>query len=279
MGLTSYNAMLSYKERLFVKILFDLLRNPLVESVNVDSQERFDIHRKIIESKPMLCEVFTEFHILFHALDQKFFTAEGLRIELGAGVKPIRDSYPDVLATDVVFDPHLDRVLNAEDMELDNASVRALFGQNCFHHFPHPDLFFKEADRVLAPGGGIILIEPYYGLFASFLYQHLFKTEGFDKSFPSWETPSQGPMNGANQALSYIIFKRDRREFEKKHPNLKIVHVKPCNNYLKYLLSGGLNFQQLLPNFIRRPINFLQWLLIPFNRLLSLHHVIVLKKV
>lgn len=261
-----------------MKRLLDLLRDSSIESVNVDGEDRFSVHSKILARKQMLREVFTEFHNIFRTLDEKYFSASGTRIELGAGIAPIRNSYPDVLATDVVHGPHLDRVLNAENMNLPDTTVRVFYGQNCFHHFPHPDRFFSELDRVLMPGGGVILLEPYYGPFAAFLFKRLFKTEGFDKKFPSWETPVTGPMNGANQALSYIIFVRDRTDFERKYPTLKIVHHELCQNHFKYLLSGGLNFRQLLPDWMVPAINFFQIVLSPFNRWLSLHHIVVIRK-
>lgn len=262
-----------------MKALFDLLRDPSIQNIDVDGDDRLLIHGKILARKPMLREVFTSFHHTFRRLDDKYFSADGLRIELGAGVAPIRDSYPDVLATDVVYGDHLDSVLDAENMDLPDNSVRTIYGQNCFHHFPHPDKFFGELDRVLAPGGGAILLEPYYGFFATFLFKRLFNTEGFDKEFPLWETPSSGPMNGANQALSYIVFVRDKESFERKHPTLKIVKQELCGNYIKYLLSGGLNFRQLVPDWMLPLISILQYLLLPFNQLLSLHHVVVIKKI
>jgi len=166
----------------------------------------------------------------------------------------MRESYPDVLATDIVPSENLDLVINAEQMEFADSSVRVLYGQNCFHHFPNPRAFFKEAERVLVSGGGIILLEPYYGPIATFMYKRLFKTEGFDKSFRHWETPATGPMNGANQALSYIVFMRDREIFLRENPSLNIVHHSLVGNYLKYLFSGGLNFKKLCPDFLTKPI-------------------------
>lgn len=261
-----------------MRSLFDLLRDPSVENIDVDGEDRLTIHSRMLERKRMLREVFTEFHHLFHRLDESFFSAKGTRVEIGAGIAPIKNSYPDVLATDIVFGPGLDRALNAENMDLETGSVRVVFGQNCFHHFPHPDRFFSELERVLQPGGGAILLEPYYGPFASFLFKRLFKTEGYDKEFPSWDTPIAGPMNGANQALSYIVFVRDRGDFERKHPTLKIVKQELCENYMKYLLSGGLNFRQLAPNWMGLFVEFLQFLLSPLNRWMALHHIVLIRK-
>mgnify|MGYP003348455436 FL=1 len=168
--------------------------------------------------------------------------------------------------------------LDAESMDLEDNSVRVIYGQNCFHHFPHPDRFFLELARVLSPGGGAILLEPYYGPVAEFMYKRLFQTEGFDKTFPSWETPVIGPMNGANQALSYIVFVRDRAQFAAKHPELEIAYQAPVGNYLKYLLSGRLNFRQLLPDCFIAGIDWAEKILSPLNPWIALHHVTVLRK-
>lgn len=259
--------------------LLDLLRDPLLDGMDVDGVNRLELHRKMLGKKRMLRETFVEFHHLFRKLDGQYLTGEGVEVELGAGVSPMRDSYPEVLATDIVDTPHLDRVINAEAMDLADNSVRTIYGQNCFHHFPHPDQFLNELDRVLVPGGGAILLEPYYGPFASFMYRRLFRTEGFDKAYPSWESPAIGPMNGANQALSYIVFIRDHDQFKLKHPMLKIEYQKPAGNYLKYLLSGGLNFRQILPDSFTGIIGFIEKLIVPLNRWFALHHVIVIRKV
>jgi SAM-dependent methyltransferase len=258
--------------------LIDLFYDPLLKGMDVDGDGRMDLHRKMLTKKRMLREVFIDFHHTFKKLNNKFFLGSGFEIELGAGVSPIRDSFPEVLATDIVDAEHLDRVINAEDMALKDNSVRSIYGQNCFHHFPHPDKFFSELDRVLQPGGGVVLLEPYYGPIATFLYKRLFRTEGFDKQYPSWEVAVEGPMNGANQALSYIVFERDKAEFERKYPSLKIVHHELAGNYLKYLLSGGLNFRQILPDSFTGLVGLLEKLISPLNRWIALHHVIVIRK-
>lgn len=258
--------------------LADLLRDPAMRDVDVDGNERLRIHADILARKRMLREVFTGFHHLFDRLDRQFLHGQGKRIEIGAGVAPMRDTYPDVLATDVVPGAGLDRVLDAQAMDLEPDSVRTIIGQNCFHHLPQPELFFLELEKVLSPGGGAILLEPYYGALASLLYPRLFRSEGYDKNYPSWETPATGPMNGANQALSFIVFKRDRAQFEQRFPRLRIVHEQACDSFLMYLLSGGLNFRQLAPDWMSGPITLMQRGLTPALGILALHHVIVLRK-
>lgn len=260
-----------------------LLRDFLIEkeivNLNVDSPERMNIHKKVLQRKMILKNVFQEFHHEIMELDRKYFAStEGIKLELGAGVCPIKQSYPDVLATDIVPSDDLDLVVDAQNMDFSEQSVRAIYGQNCFHHFPDPSLFFQELERVLVPGGGVVLIEPYYGAVASFLFKRLFSSEGFEKQADSWIADVDGPMNGANQALSYIVFKRDRKQFQKEFPLLEIVYEKPLTNYVRYFLSGGLNFKSLIPSFLDKPFKVFEFLLKPLSRFLALHHVIVIRR-
>ena len=260
-----------------------ILERALVPSelagMSVDGEERLRVHRSMLDRKPMLAEVFRECHEACMDCDRRWFgSTEGLRIELGAGVAPARNTYPDVLATDVVPGQDLDRTLDAQAMNLPDGSVRALYGQNCFHHFPDPARFLSEAERVIAPGGGVVLIEPYYGPVASWMYKRLFASEDFDKNMSGWQTDATGPMTGANQALSYIVFERDRAEFERRFPRLELVEAFPLGNYLRYLLSGGLNFRPLVPNRVAPVLKRIEGWLGPLRSTLALHHVIVLRR-
>ena len=260
-------------------MLRKFLAAPEIAKVDVDSLSRLKSHKTILDRKFMLREVFQEIHRSFIELDRQHFRdTGGIRVELGAGVAPIRDTDPNVLATDVVSSPELDRVLDAQAMDLPASSVHAFYGQNCFHHFPEPARFFEEVIRVVRPGGGFILVEPYHGPFASFLFKRMFSTEGFDKQMPGWNVPMEGPMNGANQALSYIVFNRDKKLFADKYPQLEIVHQAPLSNYLRYLMSGGLNFRQLAPNSFIPVLKGVERLLYPVQRQLALHHLIAVRR-
>ena len=129
--------------------LLDHLQEPEVVGCPLDGSERFDAHRAVLERKAMIRDVFVEFHCLFEALDRRYLHGEGAVIELGAGVFPVRESLPHVIATDIVPAAHLDRVLDGGAMDLPDASVHAFYLQNVFHHLPQPALFFRElADEV-----------------------------------------------------------------------------------------------------------------------------------
>lgn len=193
----------------------------------------------------------------------------------GRGADPAR-----LFANPAVYTPgpHCDWVIDAQAMPFAGSSVRAFYAIDCFHHFGRPELFFKELERTLVPGGGCILIEPYHGPLARFLFRRLFDSEPFDPDQPGWTTPTTGAMSAANQALSYIVFARDRSLFEARHPDLKVVREFPLGSYLRYLVSGGLNFRPLLPDFFAPALRGGELILTPAKRLLALHHVIVLRK-
>ena len=88
----------------------------------------------------------------------------------------------------------------------------------------------------------------------------------------------KGQWKGANQALTYIIFKRDIALFREKYPELEIIYHTPLGNYIRYIVSGGLNFKPLLPYWLKYLVKLFEYFLYPFKRYFALHHIIVLRK-
>ena len=255
------------------------LSEPRVRSVDVNSPGLIEVHREILASKPMMRSVFRDIYDACMGADRRYFSGDGLRVEVGAGVSLIKEYYPDVIATDIKLSRNIDQVVDALAMPFEAGSVRAIYGLNCFHHLRDPDRFFTELERVLVPGGGCILIEPYYGLFARWVYTRLFDTEGYDLDQVSWEASGEvGVMRGANQALSHVVFVRDRELLRTRHPGLELVGLRPLRCYQRYLLSGGLNFRQLLPSATIGLLKLSERVAAPVAPALALHHMIVLRK-
>lgn len=247
--------------------------------VQMEDDVRIRRHADAFSRKPALRKLFTDIHGILRAQDERWFgTTPGKRIELGAGVAPMRDSYPDVIATDIVAAPHLDAVMDAQNLDVPPGSVRCLYLQNCFHHFPDPEAFFRSSMKSLASGGGIVMLEPHWGPVASVIYPRLFKEEGYDKRQAEWTTPMDGPMLWANQALSYVVLKRDRSRFENLFPDLKIVASGVMPNYMRYVLTGGLNFPQLLPTALFPVVKVVETITSPIARVTGLHQWFVIRK-
>ncbi len=261
-----------------VRWLRDRLAEPRLATVDVDGEQFLAVHRDIVLGKRSVQQLFTEMYRLCADLDRRHFSGSGARVELGAGSSFLKRQYPDVVSTDIKLATHLDMVVDALRLPFRNASIRAYYGIECFHHFNDPDLFFAELRRTLVPGGGCVLIEPYHGPEARWFYRRLFDSESFEPDQLEWSAPVGGPLRGANQALSYIVFARDRDKFNAKYRDLQILSEFPLNNYLRYLGSGGLNFRNLLPALLVPVARLCEIALIPMSRILALHHVIVVRK-
>ncbi len=249
-----------------------------LQGIDPDSVEFVNIHRTILSERKYMQDISTEFYHTIMKLDKQYFVGKGLRIEIGAGSSFFSKLYPEVISTDIKPSPFTNQVVDALCMPYENNSLRAIYGIHCFHHFEDPEKFFKELIRVLEPGGGCILIDPYYGPVANKFYKSLTDSETFDKDMSGWNSSITGAMQGANQALSFIVFKRDLAAFQEKFPELELVYQKPLSNYLRYIISGGLNFKPLLPYSFRHILKFKEWFWSPLNCIFALHQVIVIRK-
>ena len=259
--------------------LRELLTDPEVAGCDPDSTEFAIAHRRVVQRKAMVRGLFASFYAECRAMDRRHFGATpGARVEIGSGSSFMAELYPDVIMTDVIPVPFVQIVLSAEEMPFGDGTLRSVYGINVFHHLTQPRRFFRECHRVLHPGGGVVLIEPYHGPLARFIFRNLHGSERFDPSVLSWETEAgTGTMSGANQALSYIVFTRDRHRFDREYPELELVVDRP-HTHLRYLLSGGVNFRQLIPSSFGDAVAKLEDLLAPFNHWLALQHTIVVRR-
>jgi len=103
------------------------------------------------------------------------------------------------------------------------------------------------------------------------------KNEFYDRNGPAIKNTNL-PMSDANQALSHIVFFREKFFFEQKYNNLEIVQIKKINSYLRYIISGGINFKQLLPDFMIPIIRLIEIILTPISYFFCMHYLIVIRK-
>jgi SAM-dependent methyltransferase len=260
-------------------VLRALLAEPALAGLDPDSEAFSIAHRQVLDDKPMLRALFVGFYEECFQMDRRWFGAtSGKTLEVGSGTALIKQVRPEVITSDIKALPFVDVVAPADRLPFEPASLRAVYGVNVFHHLPDPRAFFREMLRVLAPGGGVVLIEPFYGPAARVLFQRLHKSEGFDPTVASWSAPEPGgPFSGANQALSFVVFTRDRRTFESEFSGLELVADRP-HTQLSYLASGGLNFRQLVPRRLTGAVRRLERALEPLDPWIALQHTVVLRK-
>ena len=257
-----------------------ILYEPTVHKVNVDDQELLGIHRSILLGKPLLRSAFVTFYEEMSRLSDRYLSAGGLEVELGSGAGFFKSVRPGLISSDVRSGAHIDLAVDAMNMPMGDASVRCVYAINVFHHLSNPERFFDELCRVLQPGGGCILVEPHGGFSSALVHRHLHTDEHFDPDASNWQTATiGGPLSGANQALAHIVFRRDQARFQELYgKRLEIVSRSYALNSLRYLLSGGLNFRQLLPSAFGPLLQLMERLGAPLARHWSLHQIIVLRK-
>ncbi len=231
-------------------------------------------HRDVILSKPFLKKLYVEWYNQF--VDATKELKGGKILEIGSGGGFLKNVLPETITSDILDLGTCDMVFSAEKIPLPDNELSAIVMLNVFHHIPKPFLFLQEAQRVLKKGGKIIMIEPANSFWARIVYRN-FHHEPFDPK-GGWEIESTGPLSGANGALPWIYFKRDKVEFEKKFPHLKIEKFR-YHTPLRYLVSGGLSLKQLVPSWSFGFFKGMEWMMSPLKNQFGMFVTIELRKI
>ncbi len=231
------------------------------EIKSLDNPQTTLLHRDIIKNKPFLKRIYIDFYNRFKET-AKDLPPDALIVELGSGGGFIKDLMPNVITSDILALEGVDRRFLALNMPFKDGTVDAFFMIDVLHHAGDAAVFFKEINRCLKPGGKILMIEPANTLWSRFIHRN-FHHEPFDTE-GSWAVGRGGALSGANAALAWIIFYRDRHKFDREFPALKITGLEN-HTPLRYLVSGGLSFRQLLPSFTYNAVKGVEGLLGPLN--------------
>lgn len=210
----------------------------------IDDPATTELRKQIISSKPFLKLIYEEWYdLLASALPQ----GNGGVLELGSGAGFCDRHIKGLITSEVFLCPTAQLVVDAQHMPFGDGSLRAIVYTDVLHHIPDVRRFFAEAVRCLRPGGKILMIEPWVTPWSRFVYGH-FHHEPFRPEARDWSFQPDGPLSGANGAIPWIIFVRDRERFESEFPELVIDEVKPFLPF-RYLVSGGVGLRSLMPAF------------------------------
>jgi SAM-dependent methyltransferase len=223
-------------------MLKNLLLHPLARGRDVDDPKTTEVRRRIIRSKPFLRRLYDEWYA---DIRENLPDCGGPVVELGSGAGHLEEVIPGLITSEILPCPHVRIVLDGGSLPFADATLRALVMTDVFHHLPRPRAFLGEAARCLRPGGCVIMIEPWLTPWSRLVYRHL-HPEPFEPEADSWEFPSRGPLSGANSALPWIVFERDRDRFHAEFPLLRLVQV-ALRMPFRYLLSGGVSLRSLQP--------------------------------
>jgi SAM-dependent methyltransferase len=215
--------------------------------MDLDDPATTQLRRRIIREKPFLKRIYDEWYAL---LADAVPAGPEPVLELGSGAGFLDEVIPGLITSDVFECDGLDLICDGCRLPMPDASLRGIVMADVLHHILDTEAFFAEAIRCIKPGGVVAMTEPWVSKWSTLVYTRLHH-EPFVPSASDWKFPSSGPLSGANGALPWIIFQRDRNRFEQRFPGLRIETVRPMMP-LRYLLSGGVSMRSLTPAFTYR---------------------------
>lgn len=241
---------------------------------DLDDPNTTILHREIILSTPFLRKIYTKWYQIFQSVYNN--NPHGQYLELGSGGGFLKDILPNVITSDILPLPYVDKQIDAQHLPFADNTLDGIFLLNVFHHIPNPALFLKEAERVLKPNGKIVMIEPACTLFSKFIYKK-FHHEPFDEN-AGFQIEAGKPLSHSNQALPYIYFIREKNFIQTHYPKLTIQSIRYHTTIL-YLVSGGMSYYPVLPHSLFFLFDFIELLLSPVQKYTALFQTIIVQKI
>jgi SAM-dependent methyltransferase len=238
------------------QLLRNWLAHPLTRGRGLDDPATTSLRRDIVRSKPFLKAIYDEWYAAIRDSLPTPRDVPGRVLELGSGAGFFNEFVPDAITSEVFPCPGIGVVLDAQRMPLADASLRGIAMTDVMHHLPDVRRFFAEATRTVRVGGAIAMVEPWVSGWSKLIYTRLHH-EPFRPDAGAWAFPSSRPLSGANGALPWIVFERDRQVFERDFPGWRVERVRPFMA-LRYLVSGGVSMRSLVPRFLFEPLKDLE---------------------
>jgi SAM-dependent methyltransferase len=214
---------------------------------DLDDPRRYHDIRGRIHGKWALESLYREVYAKYAACVVRCPSTGGV-LEVGSGGGFAQELLPDLLASDILAYPGLDLVLDARQLPFRTGALRAVLMFNVFHHIPDVAAFLAECERVLRPRGRVLIVDQHPGVIGAPILRYLHH-EPYTPEAASWTFQSSGPLSRANGALCWMVFRRDRAEFETQFRRLSLERYEP-HTPLRYWLSGGLKRWTLLPRVL-----------------------------
>lgn len=249
------------------------LAHPLTRGIDIDDPRFVSVRRRVVREKRFLRKIYEEWYA---AIVKALPSGDGPVLELGSGGGFLEESVPGLITSELQTCPHVRVVLDGQALPLCDGSLRAIAMTDVLHHLPDSRRFLKEAARCVRRGGRVVMIEPWASAWSSLIYRRLHH-EPFRPGAAEWEFPRGGPLSAANMALPWIMFVRDRNQFEREFPQWRVVSLSPFMPF-RYLLSGGVSMRSLMPAWTFVLWRMVENVLTPWSEHLGMFAHIVLER-
>ncbi len=170
---------------------------------------------------------------------------QGFLLEVGSGSGLLRDFIPEVILSEVIDLPWIDRVIDCMNMPFGDEELAGVIGFDLLHHLSQPHSFLNEVTRVLRPGGRAFFIEPYVTFFSFFGYKALHHESIYFKDY-HMDKVKKGPWEG-NLASANLIFKRDLKNWTLIHPDLTIIR-RELFSFFDFTCAAGFKPYAYIPH-------------------------------
>lgn len=204
-----------------------------------------------MQSKPFLRKFYYESYQKFAACLERC-PKKGSPLELGSGAGFAAGVIPGLITSDVLLYQSVDYVIDARELPFSDHSIRLICMINVFHHIQDVEAFLFEAQRCLVPRGRLFIVDQHVGYISRPILDHIHH-ESFQPDAEEWAFETNGPVSGANGALAWMVFRRDRERFESKFRQLRLVRYQQ-HTPLGYWFSGGLRNWNLVPQAMTGPV-------------------------
>jgi SAM-dependent methyltransferase len=232
-------------------------------------------YQKRWNEKPILRAIYDD---LYQKIEN--VARSGDTLEIGGGIGNLHIRAGRLIKTDIQHSIGVDVVADAQQLPFDNEVFSNIVLFDVLHHLQCPLLFFAEAQRVLKPGGRVIMVEPGITPVSKLLYKmgHEEAVEmGWDMNDPCKADADKDPYD-SNQAIPTILFKRDPQLFLAAVKEFKI-NSSDWLSLVAYPLSGGFKSWSLLPYKWVHTVLKIEERILPFlGSLMAFRLMVVLEK-
>jgi SAM-dependent methyltransferase len=170
----------------------------------------------------------------------------GPTLEIGGGPGYYKEEQPDIVSSDILPTRWLDLVADCQQIPFADASFANIVGLDVFHHIGDPLNFLCETQRVLRPGGRLVLVEPWITPFSYLVYRYMHQEDCFLSWQPGDTLGNDKDPFEANGAQPFLVFQRHWQRVEPSVPSLRVRQIERFSLFA-YLLSFGFKPLNLLP--------------------------------
>lgn len=209
-----------------------------------------DNYRLIWDQKPVLRTVYND---IFERIASR--TVSGTTLEIGGGIGNLKERIADLISSDIQFAPWLDLVADAQKLPFADDALSNIVMLDVLHHIEFPALLFREASRVLRPGGRMIMAEPGITFGSKLFYDVLHHESVLMDADPLLEGAPDRDRDpyDSNQAIPTLLATRYRDQFHAKFPELEISETQ-WFSFVAYPFSGGFKPWSLINEPMARAI-------------------------